>query len=486
MTEQEYDRGVMLRVIALTALALVLRVLALGYKGFWQDEVFSVLFVREPSAQFWSVLKNAEMNMALYYLALREWVRFFHGEAGIRALSVIPGVLTVPVVYALGARLYSRRVGVWAAGLTAINTCAVVYSQEARGYAMLVLFAALSSWAFLKLAEQPTVGSWLLYVLFSVCAFYCHFYAVFVLFGHACSLFLLPAERAPWKGSLSAWLLTAVASIPGIQVIRASHGSNLWWLPRPGLVEIYRTITFLAAESGKVVGAVLAALMVVAVICGLRASWLRSNGPSVENFRMWFAPLGFLVPMLATLLLSFWRPMFFHRFLIVCLVPFLLLASMGLEQLRRYRVGVGLTAGILVLSGIATAASYSKVREDWRGAAAYTASVAPDAPVVFYIKDGAAPFAYYRDRLSSPLKAAQLIPSEQQPSEADAQVWARFYPCIWVVRFPADVKDPALPEITRDLLRHYKLCERQDFKGISVSWFCERGEHTAADFRIAH
>src|SRR5581483_8518772 len=258
----------------------------------------------------------------------------------------------------------------------------------------------------------------------------------------------------------------------------------LWWLPKPGLLEIYRTITFLAAESGKAVGAILAVLLLMGVIGGLRVTWIGSKGRAPESFRLWFAPLGFFVPMAATLLLSIWRPLFFHRFLIICLVPFLLLAAAGLEQMRKHRAGVALAAGILVLSGIATASSYTKVREDWRGAAEYTAATASDAPVVFYIKDAAAPFAYYRERIGVPLRAAQVIRSEQAPSVAEAQEWAKFYPQIWLVRFPAGPKDTVLPKITGDLLSQYKLCERRDFKGISVSWFCAREQHGPADFRI--
>src|ERR1035437_4262032 len=82
-------------VALLTMLALVLRVMALGRKGLWQDEVFSVIFARPSNAEFWSVLKSAEMNMALYYLALREWMKYFTSDAGVRTLSVIPGVLSI-------------------------------------------------------------------------------------------------------------------------------------------------------------------------------------------------------------------------------------------------------------------------------------------------------------------------------------------------------------------------------------------------------
>ncbi len=54
------------------------------------------------------------------------------------------------------------------------------------------------------------------------------------------------------------------------------------------------------------------------------------------------------VPMIVTMLLSVWRPMFFHRFLIICLVPFLHLAAAGLGDVRNLRARTGLAMGIVV------------------------------------------------------------------------------------------------------------------------------------------
>jgi len=450
------------RVVALTALALLARAVMLGHKGLWQDEVFSVLFARPGNAEFWSVLKTAEMNMALYYLVLREWMKFFTSDAAVRALSVIPGVLTVPVVYALGARLYSRRVGMWAAGLLAVNACAVVYSQEARGYSMLVLFTTLSCWAFLRVVERSAGLDWTLYVIFTICAFYCHFYLVFVILAQICALGLLPAGRVPWKGLLASWALIAVGMIPGMRLVLLSHGANLWWLPRPGILEVYRTLTFLAAESGKAVGAVLAVLFLVLIGIAIAAAW-KLRGRSEESFRAGFAVMGLLVPMIATMVLSVWRPLFFHRFLIICLVPFLLLAAAGLDEIRNRAWRVSFGVAVLLLSLVATEMSYLKVREDWRGAAGFTL-MSPSDPVVFYIKDAAAPFAYYRERLGKPLAEGQAIPLELYP---DSIKLAARYPRIWLVHFP-DTKTNG-PHLIQAMEGGYRLCEQAGFKGMTVS-----------------
>ena len=63
---------------------------------------------------------------------------------GLRSLSALAGVATIPVAFLLGRELRGRRAGLIAAALVAVNPMLIWYSQEARAYALLVLFCALS------------------------------------------------------------------------------------------------------------------------------------------------------------------------------------------------------------------------------------------------------------------------------------------------------------------------------------------------------
>jgi uncharacterized membrane protein len=87
---------------SVVALGAVLRLAALGHKSFWLDEITSVAIVQRPGAAFWHFLWHEEGNMAMYYVLLRPWLHFGSSEAVARLLSVLPGVLSIPLMYLLG------------------------------------------------------------------------------------------------------------------------------------------------------------------------------------------------------------------------------------------------------------------------------------------------------------------------------------------------------------------------------------------------
>src|SRR5271166_1590209 len=123
----------------------VLRLIALGRKSFWLDEIASVAISRRPPAFFWHFLWHDEGNMALYYVLLKPWLHFGYSEAAVRLLSVIPGILSIGLMYRLGTRLFGRQVGILSAAFLALNACAVAVSQEARAYSFVVLLVLTST-----------------------------------------------------------------------------------------------------------------------------------------------------------------------------------------------------------------------------------------------------------------------------------------------------------------------------------------------------
>src|ERR1019366_1416785 len=344
----------------------------------------------------------SEGNMALYYVMLRPWLHFGLGEASVRMLSVLPGIASLPMMYLLGRRLFGRRTGMFAALFVALSTCSVVYSQEARGYSWLLLGVVASTYLFVRFIERPTYGMAFAYALNAGVTLYFHYFGLLVPLAHAVSLLALPRDRRPWKHLFAAGAILAALALPVLWMIHIQPIHHLDWVTKPSLLEVYHLGVFLAAERGKGVGPVLLVLELVLVGIFLRTliSLRGSTGARSEYWNYALIASGLFAPVIFTVIVSVVRPVFFHRFLIICLPAWLLAVAVGANAIVRPKIRTLAIAAVCVLSLVSTVISYTRVREDWRGVANYLIANANARDRVVYY-EGVGNFAAesYRDWL---------------------------------------------------------------------------------------
>ncbi|HYZ80543.1 MAG TPA: glycosyltransferase family 39 protein, partial [Solirubrobacteraceae bacterium] len=186
----------LLAVGALVVLGAALRFYGLSHQGFWFDEANTAQLVRFSPGKMLGLLPQSESTPPLYYCVAWVWARIFgFDEAGLRSLSALCGVLTIPVAYLVGAQLVSRRAGLIATALAACSPLLIWYSQEARSYAMLILLTALSLLAFVSARAAPTPRALALWALASVLALATHYYAAVAVAPEAG--WLLARQRRP-------------------------------------------------------------------------------------------------------------------------------------------------------------------------------------------------------------------------------------------------------------------------------------------------
>ena len=111
-----------------------------------------------------------------------EWLG---AELALRLPALLASVLLVPVAWALGANLIGRRGAVLAATLAAGLPVLVLEGAEARGYSMMILAAALATWAWLTAWAGRGPGRWCLYAFVCAAGAWAHPLTVFVPAGHA-------------------------------------------------------------------------------------------------------------------------------------------------------------------------------------------------------------------------------------------------------------------------------------------------------------
>ncbi len=251
------SRALALWVLALLiAIGAAMRFVSLGEQSFHHDEVITVARVIPGSfIHMLREVKHSESNPPLYYVLAWSWAKVFGtSEFGIRSLSALFGLATVPVAYFIGVELSNRRAGLIAAALVAVNPMLIWYSQEARSYALLVFFCAVSLLFFaraLRTCSWADLGLWALSSALALCS---HYFAAFAVAIEA--VWLLVALRWEWRPVLAAVAsvgLVGVALLP--LLIAQINPTHVGWIDHSLLSSrfLQTGVSFLIGETGHVI-----------------------------------------------------------------------------------------------------------------------------------------------------------------------------------------------------------------------------------------
>jgi mannosyltransferase len=335
-------RAVLWPVAAITAGAAALRFYGLGTQGFWYDEAFSAFLVHQTPHQMFSLLPVTESTPPLYYVCAWLWSRLFGmGEVGLRSMSAVVGILTVPVMYLIGRRLGSHRSGLVAAALAACCPLLVWYSQEARAYALLVLLAALALLFFIRARAQPTPGTLAAWAAASVLALTTHYMAAVTVVPEALLLiYWFRRQPAAWL-AVGAVFVAACGLVPLAIEQRGTHRTH--WIAdtsvrfRLGQVGAQFASGFQAPT----------ALLVLAAVCILAGLLLLLRTERVQRSRtVTVAAIGLSGVLLAVGLALVGPDELITRNLLAAWVPLGAALAIGLGARRSGAVGIALAAVI--------------------------------------------------------------------------------------------------------------------------------------------
>jgi uncharacterized membrane protein len=405
----------------MTVLGACVRLLYLGHKSYWWDEVATVEICSAPLREFGQWLWRREANMTFYYLLVRQWIRFGDGEATLRSLSVIFAVVSIPLIYILGVRAFaSRRAGLIAALLLSVNTAHIAYSQEARSYALLVLLCILSLFFFLRIPEHSSANA-TAYVVVSSLAVYTHFFAVFFLGSQWCSLFWLRKDHVRWRQVLMSISAICILISPALYYMIFRRSGQLAYTPTVHFKDLIGLFYFLTADRGRFHRA-LALLYGLCVAVAVRRVLFHSQG-STKSPQTWSTVVLIccvVIPVTVTFLLSFGMPMFAMHYLLICLSPLVLLAAEGLDEFPSNVLLIAVAVCIVLLSTGALKWYYTHPKDDWRSMAAYVAQHSRNEDAVVGCPPGVEwPFQYY---ISTTKASDVFLLSYLTPADLEAQV----------------------------------------------------------------
>ena len=138
----------------------MIRIVILDNQSLWADEALTAYEVRLPfggDAAHGRPRRDHAAAVFRAHLGLGEGVRDA-ATVALRSLSAIAGVALVPIAYLAARELVSRRAGLVAAALVAVNPFMIWYSQEARAYMLLAALTGASFLYFVRARERPVVA----------------------------------------------------------------------------------------------------------------------------------------------------------------------------------------------------------------------------------------------------------------------------------------------------------------------------------------
>lgn len=386
-----------LAVAGCTVVAALLRFPTLDAKSFWVDEVVTVSLVQLDFDAMLSAIPDSESTPPAYYVLAWVWARIFGlGETGLRSLPALLGTALVPVAYLAGRELVSRRVGVVAAALVAVNPLLVWYSQEARAYMQLALLGGLSLLLFFRALDRPTGRTLAGWALVSALALSTHYFAAFLVVPEA--IWLL--RRHPRRRSV--WLAAGAVAAAGLALLPLALGQleNPRWITESGLASRLAQIPAIFLIGFEVpVPLAFAAAAVAATAAGV-AVWLllRRTTPGNRERGLLAGGIGAAVVAVPAVLALLGLDYIVYKNVIVAVLPLTLGGAVGLTAERAGRLGLGAFAVLLTLSttiAVATLWEPKYHREDWRRAADAIGTTGGRRAVVVTPLDGALPLELY-------------------------------------------------------------------------------------------
>lgn len=214
---------------AFTVAALVLRLLS--GRSLWLDEATSVAQSHLPFAQMIDSLKSGDVHPPLHDVILWLLVRVAgDSELVVRLPSLLAGIVLIPVLYLAGRELWDRRAGLAAAALATVAPFPVWYAQEARMYALFLLFAAIAIFGQTRALRRGDATGWVIYAVATMLLVWTHYFALLFIAVQQVA-FLLILGRRPWArdrllGYGASLAAIAIASAPALLLARSQFAAN--------------------------------------------------------------------------------------------------------------------------------------------------------------------------------------------------------------------------------------------------------------------
>lgn len=175
---------IVLGVTAVLLLGVAMRIFVSS--SLWLDEALTVNIARVPLGSLAATLK-VDGAPPLYYVLLHFWMQVFgESDAAVRAFPALLGVLTFPLAFLAGKKVFSdderraREVGWLVLLLVAASPYAIRYSSENRMYVLVIDLVFIGYIFFRAALQRPSLGSLLGISLVTAALLYTNYWCLYL------------------------------------------------------------------------------------------------------------------------------------------------------------------------------------------------------------------------------------------------------------------------------------------------------------------
>jgi mannosyltransferase len=395
--------------LAVVTVGLVLRFWTRS--DLWLDEALTVDIARRPLSQLHHLLRQ-DGAPPLYYVLLHFWMKVFGtSDEGVRSLSGVISVVTLPLAWLAGRRY--GRASAWAVlVLVATAPFAIYYGTEARMYSLVMLLTVLGFLALDRAMAKCTIWNFAAVAVVTAALLYTQYWALYLVATIAVWLLWQgrkgqpdAAKRTNARWSFGALIVGCVAFVPWLPTFffQSRHTGTPWAAAGnfgavvsalTGFTDNQATLSTAGSNQGRLLAVIYLVLAFLAVFGVARDRWhidldLHTRPRSRA---LTFAVFATLVLAVGGGLLT--KSGYSNRYASVVFIPFLLLVVLGLMTLRDPRARAVILA-VAAVAGIAVGAqNVNTQRTQATPVAAVLAHQAHPGDIVAYCPDQLGPAVY--------------------------------------------------------------------------------------------
>jgi uncharacterized protein (DUF2141 family) len=338
---RQWNGRILFSWIVIIAVAWLVYTVGITHESIWYDEAYSAAMAGRPLGEI-IALTPYDNHPPLYYLLLRTVTLVLgNSEWALRGLSVVGAVALISLGAGPVRRIFGNRTAFIYAAVILATPIILTYAHEARTYT-LAIFAVTAGvlYGYLAIHDNRT-GDWVCFGLTTLTAAYLHYYGLIAaFFTHLyVAVWLLLRQRERLKAELLPGALVLVAYLPWLIVFvkQTMSAHKAFWLGPVSIMSV--VLAFLQPfaykefyPNGPPAAGLAFLVSLVLIVSGVViAKKKRAEKEWSLSLFLLFVYLGVVVTTLIVSLVL--APIFYSRYLLVCVGLFLLLVSLGISQL---------------------------------------------------------------------------------------------------------------------------------------------------------